>query len=44
MTINFEKKELKMPLFELKDQIKSLQAFAKVVSLNVAAFSHSREN
>ncbi len=43
VSINFEKNELKMPLFELKDQIKNLQAFAKVVSLNVGAFSNSRE-
>ncbi|MCH9634142.1 MAG: hypothetical protein S4CHLAM7_08850 [Chlamydiae bacterium] len=43
ITINFEKKELKMPLFELKDHIKSFQALAKVLSLNVNSFSQSRE-
>lgn len=41
--MNFEKKELKLPLFDLKDQIKALQGFAKVLSLNVNAFSQTRE-
>lgn len=41
--VNFEKKELKLPLFDLKDQIKALQAFAKILSLNVGTFSQSRE-
>lgn len=40
---NFEKKELKFPVYELKEQIKSLQAFAKILSLNISSFSSTRE-
>lgn len=40
---NFEKKELKLPLFNIKDQIKSLQNFSKILNLNVATFAYSRE-
>lgn len=40
---HFEKKELKLPLFNIKDQIKSLQNFSKVLNLNVATFTQSRE-
>ncbi len=33
----------KVPAFNLKDQIKNLQSFAKVISLNVDAFSKTRQ-
>lgn len=40
---NFASEELKYPAFQLKEQIKQLQNFAKVISLNVEAFSATRE-
>lgn len=41
--INFSDSEFKSPIFHLKEQIKQLQNFAKVISLNVDAFSKTRE-
>lgn len=39
---NFSTSDFKSPTFNLKDQIKQLQSFAKVISLNVDAFSKTR--
>ncbi len=40
---NFSSGDFKTPIFQLKEQIKQLQNFAKVISLNVEAFSKTRE-
>lgn len=40
---HFSEDEIKTPIFQLKDQIKQLQLFAKVISLNVEAFSQTRQ-
>lgn len=40
---NFSTNQFKTPVFSLKDQIKQLQNFAKILSLNVDAFSKTRE-
>lgn len=39
----FDKSDLKEPYFTYKEQIKSLQNFSKVISLNVTSFSEIRE-
>lgn len=40
---HFSSEEIKAPIFQLKEQIKNLQLFAKVISLNVEAFSQTRQ-
>ena len=41
--LNFSSETFKSPIFQLKEQIKQLQNFAKIISLNVDAFSKTRE-
>ncbi len=39
----FNQDHFKIPIYQLKEQIKQLQNFAKLISLNVDAFSKTRE-
>lgn len=42
ITANFLGKEMKKPLFELREEIKALQSVAKYLTLNTHAFSQTR--